>query len=138
MCSHRIICPNFLLKATRAMSHFTTHPYHSINDVFVDMRMKRTNSSWSFNNDQERKYIPQAFLRNSSISKLHEPGYRAPLMICKNVCMWREKIAYPTPYLQNNQKIPIHIYSMSSILGFNILTVIIKHIKHTNIHNNNI
>jgi len=32
----------------------------------------------------------------SSNSKLHRPGYRAPLMIC-TMCVWRENDAYPKP-----------------------------------------
>jgi len=36
-------CPNSLLKATRAMAHFTTHSYHSVNDVFMDMRENKAN-----------------------------------------------------------------------------------------------
>jgi len=48
MCSQRVTYPNFLLKATRAMTPFTTHPYQSVMTIFINMTIKETDSSWSF------------------------------------------------------------------------------------------
>jgi len=39
--------PNFLLKV-RAMAPFTTHPYQTVMTIFMDMKIKGTDSSWSF------------------------------------------------------------------------------------------
>ena len=39
--------PNFLLKATRAMTPFTAHGY-TVMTIFKDMTIKGTNSNWSF------------------------------------------------------------------------------------------
>jgi len=105
--------PNFLIKATRAMTPFTTHPYQSVMTIFMDMRIKGTDSSWSFCTPGLGCTSVQFCYTTPLILKLHRPGYRATLMICKGVCEGR---------------------SMSSTLGFNISTMY-KHIWHTNIFN---
>jgi len=45
MCSQSVAYPNFLIKATRAMAPFTTHPYQSVMTIFMDMKIKGTDSS---------------------------------------------------------------------------------------------
>jgi len=44
----KVAYPNYLIKATRAMAPFTTHPYQLVMTIFIDMTIKGTDSSWSF------------------------------------------------------------------------------------------
>ena len=55
------------------MTHFTTHPHQSVM-TFIDTRIKQIDYSWSFHNDQERKYIPQSCYATPLFLSFTNPG----------------------------------------------------------------
>jgi len=125
--------PNFLIKATRVMAPCTTHPYQSVMTIFMDMRIKGTYSSWSFRTPGLGRTSAQFCYTTPLFLKLHRPRYSAPLMICKCVIEGRTMHTQLPPAKQSENS-QAYIYDMSSTLGFNI-SIIYKHILHTNIFN---
>ena len=83
MCLQKVAYPNFLIKATRAMASFTTHPYQSVMTIFMDMTIKGTDSSWSFRTPGLGRTSAQFCYTTPLFLSFHRPGYKAPLMICK-------------------------------------------------------
>ena len=87
------------------MAHLTRYPHQSVM-TFIDMRIKQTDSSWSFHNDQE--VHPPILLHDSSISKLHSSQTRVqgPTHDMQIKCVWREKNANPNPTCKIARKFP--------------------------------
>jgi len=108
------------------MAPFTTHSYQSVMTIFMDMRIKGTDYSWSFCTPGLESTSAQFCYTTPLFLKLHRPGYRAPLMICKGVCEGRTMHTQPPPAKQS-KNFQTDIYDMSSTLGFNIPTIY-KHI----------
>jgi len=84
------------------MTHFTTHPHRHEN--------KEKDTSWSFHNDQERKYIPQSCYATPLFLNFTDPSIGPHSWYANKMCVKGEKCK-PKPHLQNNQKIPKHIYN---------------------------
>jgi len=129
MCSQRVAYPNFLLKATRAMASFTPYPYQSVMTIFMNMRIKGTNSSWSFHTPGLGRTSAQFWYTTPLFLNFTNSGI-GPHSWYVKVYVWRESnanIATITRKLSSK-------YSMSSTLGFNIATSINTQIfTHTNI-----
>jgi len=68
----------------------------------MDMIAKRTDFSWSFCNNQVRKYIPQSCYETPLFISITDTGI-GPYSSYTKVCVKEEK-CIPNPHLQNNQK----------------------------------
>jgi len=124
--------PNYLIKATRAMAPFTTHPYQSVMTIFMDMTIKGTNSSWSFRRPGLGRTSAQFCYTTPLFLSFTDLG-TGPTHDMQR-CVWRENNAYPNPTFKITRKFPSR-YSMSSTLGFNIATSMNTQIfTHTNIY----
>jgi len=130
MCSQRVAYPNFLLKATRAMAPFTTYPYQSVMTIFMNMRIKGTDSSWSFHTPGLGRTSAQFCYTTPLFLSFTDPGI-GPHSWYVKVYVWRENNANIATI---TRKFPSK-YSMSSTLGFNIATSINTQIfTHINIY----
>jgi len=124
--------PNYLIKATRAMASFTTHPYQSVMTIFMDMTVKGTYSSWSFRTPGLRRTSAQFCYTTPLFLSFTGPG-TGPHSWYAKVCVKGEQ-CIPNPTCKITRKFPSR-YNMSSILGFNIATSMNTQIfTHTNIY----
>jgi len=122
MCSQRMTYPNFLLKATRVMAPFTTYPYQSIMTIFMNMRIKGTDSSGSCCTPGLGRTSVQFCYTTPLFLSFTDPGI-GPHSWYVKVYVWRENNANITTI---TKKFPSR-YSMSSMLGFNIAKSINTH-----------
>jgi len=103
---------NFLLKVTRAMTPFTTHPYQSIMTVFMGMIIKETDSSWSFHTPGLGSTSAQLCYTTSLFLSFTDPGIALySWYVIK--CMWSEKSAYLPPLSKQPENSQVNIYNMS-------------------------
>ena len=97
-----VVYPNFLVKVTRVMAPFITHPYQSVMTNFMNMRIKGTNSSWSFcTPGLGRTSAPFCYTTPLFLS-FTDPGI-GPHSWHAKVCV-KENNAYPTPTCKTIRK----------------------------------
>jgi len=89
------------------MIPFITHPYQSVMTIFMDMRIKGTDSSWSFRTPGLGRTSAQFCYSTPLFLSFTDPGIRPTHDMQR--CVKGEK-CIPNPHLQNNHKIPKQIY----------------------------